>query len=327
MVYRSLLVLTGILIIVELHGQLPASPTNGISSGKNNPDALLLSVDYFTNANPNNINTGIRQPSFSPSLSYISRFGFDLSLAGSFLGNSDDDYEHYTSELDLIVGYHLALCKQLTLYPSYGHYFHSSNSNPLKAFFADELRLDADYQIRILDAGISAGYIMGKRNTFYMEAHVSHTFTLDRLLFKNDDFSFFPGIDVNFGDYEYLNMYFLDELTADGSFYDYLSNFPLVRRYVLRQLLLNPGTTRTEILYNYFAEKAGDSFKLTSLSLNMPLYYMIGNIGISAGVYVFVPINQPDYLSDDVQFYVNAGLSYYFNLARSKKHKPEQVRE
>ncbi|MBN2814931.1 MAG: hypothetical protein JXQ80_12690 [Bacteroidales bacterium] len=324
MVYKLMLVLTGMLVLTELQGQLSGS----VNSHENDPiNALLLSFDYFTNANPNNINTGTRQPSFSPSVNFISRFGVDLSLAANFLGNSDDAYENYSSELDLMAGYQLVPCKHFTLYPSYGHYFHSNNSNPLKAFFTDEFRLDADYSPKILNAGISAGYLLGKRNTFYTEAHVSHTISIDNLFFKKDNFSLLPGVDVNFGDYEYLNLYFLDELTADGTFYSNLYNYPLVRRYVLRQHLLNPDMTYTEILYNYFADKASDNFKLTSLSLNIPFYYMVGKFGISAGIYIFVPISQPDYLSDDAQFYVNAGLSYYIGFTPSKQVKGERGRK
>jgi hypothetical protein len=123
-----------------------------------------------------------------------------------------------------------------------------------------------------------------------------------------------PGFDLNFGSYEYLNLYYLDELRKDPLFYYYLLSYPAIRRYVFRELIRNPGKTKEEILDDYLSEQAGDSFKLTSICLNLPLYYMIGDFWINLGFYFIIPFGQPDYMSDETQFFFDVGVTYNFML-------------
>jgi hypothetical protein len=124
-----------------------------------------------------------------------------------------------------------------------------------------------------------------------------------------------PGIDVNFGNYEYLNLVYLDQTRQNPDFYDYLmDNSPALRKYISREIIKNPGTTPEEIIDRILEERAQDQFKITSVTFGLPLFYMIKDLGINIGLYLFIPVNQPDYMSGKAVFYFNAGLSYNFDL-------------
>ncbi|HEX2395039.1 MAG TPA: hypothetical protein VHI78_06800, partial [Bacteroidales bacterium] len=60
---------------------------------------FMISFDYSTNTNiPGNINRDIRQPSLSPSVAFVSKFGLDALIAGNFTDNSDDSLHSFSNE-------------------------------------------------------------------------------------------------------------------------------------------------------------------------------------------------------------------------------------
>jgi len=276
-----------------------------------NFNTLMISADYNSNTNVMGMfNATTRQPSYSPSVTFFSKWGVDLSVMGYFLDNSDDSLENFTAELDLWIGYNLKPAENLTIYPSYTHYFYSANSNSLKSIFSDDFQLDIDYQYRFVSFGASAGYFLGKQDVFYAALHNYYQIDISRFLFRNVSLTIQPGWDANFGSYEYLNQYYLDELREEPYFYTYLLSFPAIRRYVYHELRNNPDLTYKEVLDNYLDEQAQDNFKLTSLSINLPVYLLWGNFGLNLGLYALIPFGQPDYLTDDTQFFINVGLTY-----------------
>jgi len=236
--------------------------------------------------------------------------GLDLSMLGYVVGHSDDSLDHFTSELDIMLGYTFEPVKNLFIYPGYSHFMYGRNSNSLKSLFSDDFHLDVDYCWKMLDLGLSAGYFTGRQHTFYAQVRGYLLLDLEHVFFRNGILSLLPGIDANFGDYEYLNLYYLDQLRNNSGFSGYLIMYPAFRRYVFSQKLRNPDLTREEILYQFLRENARDSFKFTSLGINLPVSYMIGNFGLNLGLYAFIPVNQPDYLDDGIQFFFNIGLNY-----------------
>lgn len=305
--FRFLPVLTGLFFLTEAFSQTSTRKEHD----QDNYNALMFSFDFASNTNVlGNFNAETRQPSISPSVIFFSKWGFDLSAIGNFIDNSDDSLQHFSSELDLMLGYTYKPHKNITIYPTYAHYFYSENSNALKSLFSDDIRADIDYNYKFFDLGISAGYYIGKMNAFYASAHNYYRINFMKFLSRNGLLSIQPGIDANFGSYEYLNLYYVNELRQDPSVYTYLLSYPAIRRYVYYEKTRYPGLTYKEILDAYLEDTAQDNFKLTSVSLSLPVYYMNGNFGINLGLFAFIPINQPDYLSEDVQFYFDIGLTY-----------------
>jgi hypothetical protein len=275
---------------------------------------MMFSADYATNTNVlPNINSGIRQPSFSPSVSFFSKPGIDAMITGNLINNSNDSLNNFASELDLFIGYNFKPFKNFTIYPNYTHYWYSRNFNEFSSPFSDELRIDMDYQKKTAGIGLSSGFLYGKHNTFYTVARNYYTVEFRNVIFKTSAIMLQPEVDVNAGNYEYLNLFYLDQLRESPSFYNYMlySSRPL-RRYVLAELFRHPGTTKEQIIDALLEKNAEDSFKITSVTFSLPIFYTIGNFGINAGLFLFIPINQPDYLSNDALLYFDVGVSYSF---------------
>lgn len=309
--HRLPLMIWVFLLFIPVMAQQPARSDPYRPSAPDPSSSLMFSFDYASNTNlMGNFNAVTRQPSLSPALSFFSKWGPDISVLGYFVDNSDDSLEHFTSELDLMLGYSIKPVEKLTLYPSYSHYFYSKNSNSLKSMFSDEIRMDIDYTEKFFSLGASTGYFLGEQHAFYLTLRNYYTVDFDQFLFREGWLSIQPGIDANFGSYEYLNLYYLEKLSEDPWFYTYLLSYPVIRRYVWYEKMQNPGMTTREILDNYLMDIAQDNFKLTSLSINLPAYFMLGKFGINLGLTIIIPFGQPDYMSDDVQLFVDVGLSY-----------------
>ena len=125
-----------------------------------------------------------------------------------------------------------------------------------------------------------------------------------------DGLSLQPGVDLNFGDFEYLNLYYLNKLEDNRAFLYYLLLNPTIRRYVYQERQKNPSLSREEILTDYLETKAQDQIKLTSVGISLPVSYMIGNFSLNAGLYAYIPVNQPDYLGNEVQYFFDVGITY-----------------
>jgi hypothetical protein len=313
---RLLVIISSLILGIQAYSQTDRSNARDNYHVPNKYHTFIFSFDYASNSNLlGRVSPETRQPSFSPSIFYISPWEADLTIQGGFTNNSDDSLENYTSELDVMLGYTIRPFKNMTLYPSYTHYIYSNNANELNSMFTEDIRLDADYLYKFVSLGVSTGYFLGKSSTFYFTAHNYYRISIEKFLFRNGTLMLQPGIDANFGNYEYLNLYYLDKLREDNWFYTYLLlNYPRLSRYVVRQLRENPDQTRQEILDDYLEDKAEDHFKLTSVCINLPLFYMIGDFGINLGIYAFIPLEQPDYLTEDAQFFFNVGLSYDLNF-------------
>jgi hypothetical protein len=313
MLFRVIIILSGIFWSGMSWGQKPEKKSD--QSGKNgysqSYDAFMATADYASNTNLlGNFSNFRKQPYYSPSLSYFSRWGADLSLTGYAVDNSDDSLEHFSTEMDFTLGYGFEPVRNLTLYGNYSHFFYSRNSNSMKSIFANDLHLDADYTYKFADLGFSAGYLSGLQQTFYASIHNCYTIHINGLFVRNGTLTIQPGLDANFGDYEYLNLYYLDKLRENTNYSRYLILNPFIRRYVYFQKLKHPELSKEQILYHYLREKARDTFKFTSASISLPFSYTLGNFGINLGIYMCIPVNQPDYINNDLQFFFDMGLSY-----------------
>ncbi|HLO58313.1 MAG TPA: hypothetical protein VK179_06200 [Bacteroidales bacterium] len=298
--HRLFLTLSGLFFLIPLIGQ----------------QTMLFSVDYMTNNNVvQNINSTVKQPALSPAVSFMSSWGIDATAMSSFIANSDDSLKNFSTETDFVLGYTWKISEHFSIYPSYTRFVFSRNSNAFNTMFRRDWRVDADYHNRIVSAGLTSGYLSGQQHTLYAMARNYYMITLNKFLFRNAVLSIMPEADLNFGNYEYLNLYYIEQLENYSGFYNYMLVYSKsLRRYVISEMIRHPGKNGKEIINEYLENKAQDSFKLTGLSLSLPVTYTIGNFGINAGLYIMLPMNQPDYLSGDPLVYFDAGVSYSFDF-------------
>ena len=149
--------------------------------------ALMFSADYASNSEVlGTFSNAAKQPSYAPSVTFISKWGADFSLTGYAIGNSDDSLDSFTGEVDLMLGYNWEPVKGLVLYPSYTHFWYSENANSLKSIFKNDFHLDVDYTYKFINLGASAGFYTGTQHTFYAGIHNSYPLDLNRVFGKND---------------------------------------------------------------------------------------------------------------------------------------------
>jgi hypothetical protein len=310
MIYRLTIFLSVVLWSAETWSQQEGSRVDH-RHREQTGHAFMFSADYANNANIlGGISPVSKQPYFSPSVSFFSKWNLDVSVIGYAVNNSDDSLDHFTTEADLVAGYGFEPIRNLVIYPSYTHFIYSRNSNSMKSIFSDDIHLDIDYSYKFADLGISAGYLTGQKHTFYAALHHFYLIKFNHVISRKGYLVIQPGLDANFGDYEYLNLYYLEKLNESGSFYNYLNLRPYVRQYVNMQKMKYPYLRKEHILYSYLRNRAKDNFKFTSAAISVPITYTYGNISMNLGMYVCIPVNQPDYLNDNVQFFFDLGLTF-----------------
>lgn len=274
---------------------------------------LLLSFDYSSNTSTfGTFSQFVRQPSYSPSMTFISKYGFDISLSGYWIENSDDSLTGTTSEYDFTAGYSIQIKKKLIIYPSYSHYFHSKESNTLKSAFNDNFNLGIYYQSGRFLSGLSANYLLGTDNTFYLSVQNSIILSKENFIFRNSIIDLQPTVDINFITRSYYETYFWESLSASSSLRDFFNDYPDIRRRFVILKNNNPDLTNMEILdiisTDYTEEK--EKFALGNIGVYFPVSYMIGNFIIDLNVLAYIPVNQPDYFDGKVQVFFDLGISY-----------------
>ncbi len=276
-----------------------------------------MSFNYSSNTNTfGSFNQFVKQPSYSPSIIYISKYGFDISGTGYWIENSDDSLKATTSEFDLSFGYNFTLFKNLNIYPGYSHFFYNSESNTIKSAFTDNFSLYLYYQFKKYIPGISANYLLGSDNTFYFTFQNSFTLSKENLIFKNSNLDFQPGIDINFSNQSYYVNYFWESLNASSSLRDFLRDHPVIRMEYIYIRNNYPNLTNIQIL-NIISKqftKKKEEIRLSNISLYLPVSYMIGNFILDVSLLTYFPINQPDYFDEKVQIYFDLGISYILNF-------------
>jgi hypothetical protein len=282
---------------------------------------LMFSLDYISNAlSQDNINGDMKQPTFSPMVAFLSDKGFEMFASAIFTGNSDDSMKNYTTSYDLGIAYSFKPLKNLTLYSGYTSSLFSEKTHRLLALFSNDLQIEANYDLRKYTLGITGGYLWGKQHTFYAMVRNHYQISVDGFLLPQSTLVIQPEIDFNFGSFDYLSKYYLKELSQYNGLYLYMIRHSSeLRHYLAREIIRNPDANVRELVDHYLEEKTDDSFHLTSISLCLPFIYNFGNWGVNAGVYMILPIDQPKYLSDEVRFFMNIGLSYSLGVTRKQK--------
>ncbi len=280
------------------------------------------SFNYSSNTTTyGRLNSLVKQPSYSPEISFYSKYGFDVSAVFYVLGNSDSTFEESTTEFDINIGYEWEPFKNFLIYPSYSHFFYSKNSYSFKSGFTDNFQLDIDYSIKFFNTGISGNYLFGETNTGIISFRNSILLEKENFLFKNLYVAIQPGVNLTWGN----QLYYTDKLEK------YLSNNPEVAEDLLNRLKSNrPKFYNWIMLYKQnhpelsiqdlvllFLPTIYDEdkkFNLNALSFSLPVFFMIGShLSYMVNLIYYKPINTPDYLDNEWKLFWSTGISYTFN--------------
>jgi len=305
-------------------------------STENNEDrftSFVIGGDYSTNTNTfGRFDNYAKQPSYSPYVSYLSKYGFNLGAIGYFIGNSDASGTETTSELDLQAGYDWRLGKVFSLTPLYTHFFYSSNSSTLKKSYNDYAQLSLNSEVKWWNSSISGRYLWGDYDEINLSAQTGVTITISDFLHNGNSLVINPMAELNSSDinyYRYIsgNFKFLRAyatLYPDATFNDLMedlqtSNRPLIKR-LAEKIAATPNLSKRMdklaangdfVISDLFSDKK--ELKFTSLGLTLPVYYYVGNFCFSATFAAYKPFNQPKAFGNDWTAYFGVGLSYTFS--------------
>lgn len=284
-------------------------------SQEENFTSLDLSFDYFSNTNTfGQFNQMTKQPSYSPSLSYFHKSGFNAAIISNMVGNSDTTLENTTYEFDFMLGYYYTFANYFTIFPSYIHYFYPNETSTLLSSFTDNFSIDFSADYKNVYAGASFNYLIGNSNEWFITSYLSYTFDFENIVTKNDYLMFQPELNSNFGNQTYYSNYILDRLQSDEDYRtELLSDRTILHDFrILREQY--PDATEFELFSLLFAQytEQNDEFNLSSIGLSFPVAYMIGNFTINASFSTYFLMNKPKYVDEDYQTYFSIGLSYSF---------------
>ncbi len=300
--------------------------------------SITVGADYASNSSTfGHLNSFVKQPIFSPYVSYFGKKGLFGSSIFNFVGNSDSTNTKTTSEIDLQLGYQWNISEQFSISPSFTHFVYSSHSTSFKSGITDYLQLDFYTELKWWFASVSAGYIFGDSNEPLILPQTGANIEIEHFLGKNNTLAFQPSVSINVGSQKYFNIYYSDKYlflkpytnnnpnaTVGDFLNDYdkgftnfdkktktyfnlvLANHP---RYLerLQQLPQNEQlTSLTEI------SDSNNKFTITSVALTLPIYYYVGNIAFNFTFSAYKPVNQSKYLNTNWVTYISAGLSCTF---------------
>lgn len=275
--------------------------------------SLDFSFDYFSNTSTfGQFNQIATQPSYSPSISYFYKSGIYASVVGNIVENSDTSFSGTTTDFDLNIGYTKELGKYFTIFPTYTRYFHTEGSNSLISTFSDNFSLDISANIKNIYGGLNANYLIGDNNEWFFTGYLSYSFDYENLGLQNSYLFIQPEVNFNSGNQTYYSNYLWSNIQNNP---DYLQEF-LDSDQVIRRLNYYerhyPDATIEDILKMMIANNLTqeDDFNLSSIGVNIPASYMIGNFIISASYSLYFLTNKPDYIEENIETYLSFGIIY-----------------
>lgn len=313
-----------------------AAFSNGIKKDAgNNSDtskisSLLIGADYSSNTNTfGRVNNYVKQPNYSPYLSFYHKSGLFVNSNLNLVGNSDTTSSKITTEFNLMGGIDWRLSNVFTITPGFSHYFYEKQSTSLSSLYNNYAEVNLQAQTKHWSGSISAGYLWGYIDEVDVNAQTSVLFTINHIFSKDDYFTIEPmvGAYINNPNYYSKLFYFLGE---------YANNHPDARKGNLVADLYNIRNMESEVRYlrQYFRSHPGlgkmtlnlipngvpiydvlnskNVFTVSSLIFSLPVSYTIGGFSANFNFSLLKPVNQPFYLPNDVVTYFTAGVSYSF---------------
>ena len=265
--------------------------------------SLMLSFDYSSNTGLFGLyNTEIKQPSYTPSVSYFSKHGFDISAMFFFMGNSDTDYTNSSFQMDAMAGYTFNIGKHFTIYPNYSHFFHDNASSSLKSSYTDNLQLDFSFEYKFFMSALTGNYLFGKENNTPILSF-QNFFLIDKeeFIFNNLYVAVQPGFDISWSNRKYYKNYVYDFITSSPeNKQQYFDSHPRFAFLYDRAKKEYPRLDENLIIKLLTARNitVEEEFKLSSVTFILPVYFMFKDFSVNASTSYYKPLNVSEYLDE-----------------------------
>jgi hypothetical protein len=291
-------------------------------------NSFLIGSDYTSNTSTfgrfSEIST---QPSVSGYITYATKHGLMIGISPVVIKNSDSTATASTYEFDFNLEYQYRLNKYFSITPAYNHYFFSKNSASPKSLYNNQFTLGLNFNSKWVYADLLGYYLKGEYHEWMTTAQMGLNIQFENVFFKNHSISFSPEVNVTFGNQDYYShlankiyafLYVLAKNNSSVTIADLYTNenkYPRIWRYLNNhpKVLKNFEKFDKEMLVSELF-KANTQFNLSSIGLNFPLYYSMGNFSLNFTYSVYFPQNAPKYMSSDPVSFFSTGISYIFSL-------------
>lgn len=298
-----------ILPVLFLSGQLFSQKTS------EEYNILLLSADYASNTNTFGTTLPVKQPNYFGTVSFLSKYGVDISYTGIINVNSDSTFTKATFEHDIIVGYSFGLGENWSIYPSYMHMFQSKDSYALISSFTDAFQNDISFLGKYYNFNLSTSYILGQKNMFFCSLQNAFNYTKDDFILKKSSLTVQLGAYINFSDNNYYNQIIYDDWDRDYFSSWVQTNFPTTTYLRTEiQIILNGLEEAKDKLQSENPKLFDSDYKITSLDFVLPVYYSLNNLMFNVTLMLNVPTSNNIFYPTENSFLINTGISYGFEL-------------
>jgi hypothetical protein len=298
-----------ILPVLFLSGQLFSQ------NSSENYNVLLLSADYTSNTNTFGITMPVKQPNYFGTISFLSKYGFDISYTGIINVNSDSTFSKATFEHDIIAGYSFGLGKKWSVYPSYMHMFQSKDSYALISSFTDAFQNDISFLGKYYNFNLSTSYILGQKNMFFCSLQNVFNYTKDDFIVKNSSLTIQLGAYINLSDNNYYNQIIYDDWDREYFSSWVQTNFPSTTYLRTEaQIVLHGLEEAKDRLQSENPDLFHSDYKITSLDFFLPVYYSVNNLMFNTTVMLNIPTSNNKFYSMENSFLISTGISYGFKL-------------
>jgi hypothetical protein len=282
-------------------------------------NSLFFTFDYLSQTNTLGIvNESVKQPSYSSSILFYSKYNFDAGVSAIITDNSDTSFTEASTEFDFLAGYTFSLTDDLTLYPSYTHLEYTKNSYTLQSVFSDILQLDLYLDKKHYYGGITASYLFGSKNTFFASVQNAIGFDKEDFLIRNSYLSMSLELDINFGNKNYYNEFIYNEWNRD-EFLSWIDEYYPLAYYAIDELIIRNGLEETKSRFfdrvnEYDPEVFKSVYTITSIDIMLPVYYSIGPFMFNFTSYISIPTFSSMFYEQNPLFIFNAGVAYSLNF-------------
>lgn len=282
-------------------------------------NSLFFTFDYSTQTNTFGvINDEVKQPNYSPGISFFSKYNFDVSVLSIFTKNGDTSFTKTSSEIDFSAGYSFQPNENFTIYPSFTHSEYSKSISPLLSAFSDIAQLNLYYNKGVYFGGLSSSVLFGDKNMFHLSMQNALGIYIDDLLFKNSLLSIQLEFDVSFSDKNYYNKLIYDLWNQEEFLFWVYEEYPRTLLAV-RARIENYGLDSTkDWFYSGINEidnsVFGSSYNITSLSFVFPIYYSVGQFMFNFTTFLVVPTSSNSFYQQNTQLLFSTGIAYNLNF-------------
>ena len=265
--------------------------------------SMVFRTGYTSNIINAGRDFGFDQYGISVGISYYHKTGLFGDLTAYW--NSDTDPKYGPTIMSL--GYMGGILPRWNVVTGYEHYFYQHVESEGEAYYplTESLNITSYYDLEPLSFGFDYTFLFGKETAHRLRPHIFSTIRFRNVGFI-DEVSLIPSASVLFGN---QNIYYMDG--------NYTRLRYLVRKFGLRSVKRMYSNNQEYIESLLPEETIENEFGLMNYSFSLPLNFRFGNLLISTGYFLNLPVALPgETIDESPNHYFNMLFMYFLPLKK-----------